>query len=230
MNSKLFFNAIIAGTACIIVLNSCQDQSKKYAANDVIFKNLDTTVKPGDDFFHYANGGWLKRNPIPAAYPAWGIGNVVEEALRDRLKKINEEALTANAAKGSNTQKIGDFYFSGLDTADIERMGLDPLKAELAKIDQIKDVKGLIDEFAHLDTIGVETPIAAGVGQDPKNSNKNMLQLFQGGIGLPNRDYYFNTDAHSVTIRTDYQQMHLPIVFKLAGLTADAATAASNKT
>jgi len=229
MTQNTVSKALLAGIICIL-FNACKEKTKDYAQNDVIFKNLDTTVKPGDDFFKYANGGWLKKNPIPAAYPAWGIGNVVEEELRDRLKNINTDALTANAKVGTNTQKIGDFYFSGMDTVDIEKQGLNPLKDELTRIDNIKDVKGLVDEFAHLQTIGVETPIAAGVGQDSKNSDKNMLQLYQGGIGLPNRDYYFNSDAHSVAIRDDYQQKHLPIMYKLSGLNADAAIAASKKT
>ncbi len=224
-----FSNTILASAIGILSLSSCKDKTKIYADNDVVFKNLDTTVKPGDDFFKYANGGWLKKNPIPAAYSSWGIGNVVVEELRDRLKKINEDALTAHADKGSNTQKIGDFYFSGMDTVAIEKMGLDPLKPELDKIDQIKNVKDLADEFAHLHTIGVETPIAVGVGQDAKNSGKNLLQLYQGGIGLPNRDYYFNTDPHSVAIRTDYLEKHLPIIYKLSGLSSDAAIAVSKK-
>jgi len=220
----------MCATAALFIC-ACNNKTKDYAQNDVIFKDLDTTVKPGDDFFKYANGGWLKKNPIPAAYARWGIGNVVEEELRDRLKKINEDALNdKTAAKGSNTQKIGDFYFSGLDTLDIEKQGIDPLKGEIAKINAVTDVRSLVDEFAHLATIGVETPIAAGVGQDAKNSSKNMLQLYQGGIGLPNRDYYFNTDAHSVEIRNDYQQKHLPIIYKLSGLTSDAALAATKQT
>jgi putative endopeptidase len=229
MSNKSILIVIIISTAGILVMSSCKDKSKNYAENDVIYKNLDPTVKPGDDFFRYANGGWLKKNPIPAAYSSWGIGNVVVEELRDRLKKINIEALSAHVKKGTNTQKIGDFYFSGLDTTDIEKEGLDPLKTELGKIDQVKNINDLVDEFAHLQTIGVDQPIAAGVGQDAKNSNKNMLQLYQGGIGLPNRDYYFNTDAHSLEIRTDYQEKHLPIVYKLSGLSSGAAIAASKK-
>ncbi|ASU32427.1 M13 family metallopeptidase [Mucilaginibacter xinganensis] len=230
INKKLALRAVLAGTIGMLFLLSCNRKTKNYADNDVIFRDLDQTIKPGDDFFKYANNGWLKKNPIPPAYSSWGIGDVVEEELRDRLKKINVEALTANAPKGSNTQKIGDFYFSGLDTVDIEKEGLDPLKPELDKLDRVKDIKGLADEFAHLQTIGVETPIAAGIGQDAKNSNKNLLQLYQGGIGLPSRDYYFNTDAHSVDIRTDYQLKHLPIIFKLSGLNSGEAIAASKKT
>ena len=213
-----------------LLLGACHDKEKAYAKNDVVFKNLDISVHPGDDFFKYANGSWLKKNPIPAAYAAWGIGNVVEEELRDRLKKINLQALSAHAKKGTNTQKIGDFYFSGMDTLDIEKRGLAPLSPELARIDQVKNVGDLVDEFAHLQTIGVETPIAAGVGQDPKNSSKNMLQLYQGGLGMPNRDFYYNADRHSTTVRNDYQQKHLPIVYKLSGLTDAAANGASKQT
>ncbi|MGN8068254.1 M13 family metallopeptidase [Mucilaginibacter sp. 22184] len=218
--------AIIFG---MLALSSCNDKTKTYADNDPVFKNMDNSVKPGDDFFKYANGAWLKKNPIPAAYASWGIGNVVEEELRNRMKKINEDALKADAPKGSNTQKIGDFYYSGMDTVDIEKQGLSPLKDELSKIDQVKDIKGLIEEFAHLSTIGVTTPLGTYAGQDAKNSGKIVLQLGQDGIGLPDRDYYFNTDAHSVTLRNDYQQKHLPTLFKLIGLQADAATVAAKQ-
>ena len=230
MTRKTYTTALKASCAVLFLLSSCKEHEKNYSANDVVFTNIDTSVKPSDDFFKYANGSWLKNNPIPAAYASWGIGNVVGEELRDRLKKINLEALNAKAGEGSNTQKIGDFYFSGMDTVNIEREGLDPLKAELAKINAIKDLPSLIDEFAWLQTIGVETPVAAGVGQDAKNSDKMLLQLYQGGIGLPNRDYYFNTDPHSVDIRNDYQTRHLPTLFKLSGLSSDKAIAATKQT
>src|ERR1700749_2622728 len=227
MKTNNFSKLLLAGVAGFLSLSSChqqEDKSKIYAANDIIFKDIDTTVKSGDDFFQYANGAWLKKHPIPAAYSSWGIGRVVQEELRDRLKKINEDALKENAAKGTSSQKIGDFYYSGMDTLNIEKQGLSPLKAELDKIDQVKDLNGLLAEFAHLQTIGVTTPIGADVEQDAKNSSKMVLQLGQTGIGLPNRDYYFNTDQHSTDIRNDYQQKHLPTVFKLAGMN-DAAAA-----
>lgn len=210
--------------------NGSGDQAKLYAENDRVFKNIDTTAKPGDDFFLYANGRWVKENPIPAAYSSWSIGNVVIDDLRDKLKKINEDALKANADKGSNIQKIGDFYYSGLDTVNIEKQGITPLKDELDRIDKISDTKTLVAEFARLNNIGVSTPIGSYVGQDDMNSSKMALQLYQAGIGLPDRDYYFNSDKHSVDIRTDYEQKHLPILYKLIGLDATAATAAANKT
>ncbi len=219
--SVFLFNAI----------TSCKNSNNaNFAAHDAVIKDLDTTVKPGDDFFNYANGGWVKKNPIPAAYSRWGIGNLVNDELRDRLKKINEDALKENAAKGSNSQKIGDFYYSGMDTVEIEKQGITPLSPELAKIDQITNLKSLLDEFARLSTMGVTTPIGAFVGQDAKNSDKMVLQLWQTGIGLPNRDYYFNKDAQSVKIRTDYQQVHLPTVLKLSGMDAGATAAGTTKT
>ncbi|MES2278061.1 MAG: M13 family metallopeptidase [Bacteroidota bacterium] len=230
MKNKLSLTGYAALAA--LAFSACQSGNKTpdYAAHDAVFKNMDTTVKPGDDFFQYANGGWLKKNPIPAAYSAWGIGNVVREDIRDRLKKINEDALKTKADKGTSTQKIGDFYFSGMDTVNIEKQGIEPLKGELAKIDAIKDLNSLQDEFAHLSSIGVTTPIGAYVGQDEKNSDKIVLHLGQDGIGLPNRDYYFNTDEHSTTIRNDYQQKHLPAVFGLLRLYPESADAATKKT
>jgi putative endopeptidase len=230
MNTKAFALFAVSALLLSACKNSGDDKAKLYAENDRVFKNIDTTVKPGDDFFLYANGKWLKENPIPGAYSSWGIGNVVIDDLRYKLQKINQDALKANAEKGTNTQKIGDFYYSGLDTVNIEKLGVTPLKDELARIDKINSTQTLIDEFAHLATIGVPNPIGAYVGQDDKNSSKMMLQLYQTGIGLPNRDYYFNTDKHSVDIRTDYQQKHLPILYKLMGFDDGAATAAANKT
>ncbi|MCO5937022.1 M13 family metallopeptidase [Mucilaginibacter sp. RB4R14] len=226
--NKIF--AILAFVVGAILLCACKDKNKIYTEQDVLIHNIDKSVKPGDDFFQYANGAWLEKNPIPGAYSSWGIGNVVQEDLRNKLKKINEDALKEKAVKGTNTQKIGDFYFSGLDTVIINKQGLSALRDELAKIDRVTDVKTLLAEFAHLGNIGVTTPIGAYAGQDERNSEKVMMQLYQGGIGLPNRDYYFNTDEHSVAIRNDYQQKHLPALYKLLGLTPDAALAATKKT
>ena len=229
MTKTSIIKTIAFCSVSIVLVNSCKNNKSVTVANDPVYTDRDTTVRPQDDFFTYANGGWLKKNPIPAAYASWGIGNVVEEDLRDKLKKINLDALSANASKGTNTQKIGDFYYSGMDTVSIEAQGITPLMPEINKIKGIKDITDLINEFAHLETIGVETPIGTDVGQDSKNSSKMALILWQSGIGLPNRDYYFNTDQHSVDIRTDYQQKHLPTIFKLIGLNnADAASASKN--
>jgi putative endopeptidase len=193
-------------------------------ANDPVYQNLDRSVKPGDNFFNYANGGWIKKNPIPAAYSSWGIGNVVSEDLRDRLKKINEDAEKANAPKGNNTQKIGDFYYSGMDTVTIEKLGINAIKTPLGRIEQIKTKQDVLDVAAYLTTIGARNFIGTGIAQDAKNSVKMILQFRQAGLGLPNRDYYFKTDARTTKIRNDYAQQHVPTMLKLSGLN-DAAAA-----
>ncbi|MFD0766634.1 M13 family metallopeptidase [Mucilaginibacter lutimaris] len=226
-------NTLMAVSAFAIgamLLTACQDKNKFYAEHDVLINNIDKGVKPGDDFFKYANGAWLKKNPIPAAYSSWSIFNLVQEDLRNKMLKINKDAVKANAAKGTNTQKIGDFYYSGMDTVNIEKLGLAPLKGELSRIDAITDVKGLVAEFANLVTIGVRNPIATYAGQDDRNSEKIVMQLSQSGIGLPNRDYYYKTDEHTTAVRNDYQQKHLPALFKFLGNNDDAAKTAAQKT
>ena len=216
--------SISLGLLSLVLLNSSPAKAQIKKANDPVYQNLDPSVKPGDNFFEYANGGWIKRNPIPAAYSSWGIGNVVSEDLRDRLKKINEDAEKANAAKGSNTQKIGDFYYSGLDTVTIEKLGVNAIKTPLNRIEQIKTKQDVLDAAAYLTTIGVRNFIGMGVYQDDKNSVKMMLQFDQTGLGLPNRDYYYKTDARTTKIRNDYAQQHIPTMLKLSGLN-DAAAA-----
>jgi len=206
--------ALLAGVA---VLGLCAYQLPINPGNDPVYKDIDPSVKPGDDFFAYANGGWIKRNPIPAAYSSWGIGNVVGEEIRDRLKKINEDAMNANAPVGSNTQKIGDFYYSGLDTLALEREGINPLQAQLSMIDQARTAADIVHVAAYLSTYGTRSFISAGVGQDAKNSSKMIVQLRQGGLSLPNRDYYFKTDARTSKIRNDFQNNHLPTMLKLSG-------------
>jgi len=218
---------LIAGVMLMATAGHFTASAQSHPANDPVFQNLDKSVAPGADFFHYANGTWLKNNPIPPAYSSWGIGNVVSEDIRTRLKKINEDAMKANAAKGTSTQKIGDFYYSGLDSANIEKLGITAVKEPLDKIDQIKDINGILSTVAYMNTIGARTFISTYVGQDDKNSAKMMLQLGQGGLGLPNRDYYFKTDARITKIRTDYTEKYIPTMFKLSGYSPEQAGAAA---
>ena len=207
----------------LFTYHSLKAQAK---ANDPVYQNRDTLVKPGDNFFLYANGGWLKKNPIPAAYASWGIGNVVGDDLRDRLKKINDDAQKANAPQGSITQKIGDFYSSGMDTVAIEQSGINALRPQLDRIDQIKSRQDVLDVAAYLTTIGIRNFIGSGISQDAKNSTKMMLHFRQAGLGLPNRDYYFKSDARTSKIRDDYAKQHVPAMLTLSGLNNPAAATA----
>ena len=223
LKPAIYTTAVLAFALCAYQAKTWEDKP-----NDPIYKNIDPTVSPGADFFLYANGTWLKNNPIPPAYSSWGIGNEVTEEIRERLRKINEDALNANAPKGSATQKIGDFYYTGLDTVDIERGGVSPLKGQLALIEAAKNASDILNAAAVLTTTGSRNILGMRVGQDDKNSAKMMVQLGQTGLGLPNRDYYFNTDARTTRIRNDYSDKYLPTMLHLSGWD-DAQSAAGAK-
>ena len=210
--TAIFFIAVTAMALCAYQTKKIIDHP-----NDPLIKDIDASVKPGEDFFKYANGAWFKQNPIPAAYSQWGIGNQVNEEIRDRLKKINEDALTANAPKGTAIQKIGDFYYTGLDSAGIEKAGISPLATQLTLIDQAGNATDILNAAAVLTTIGARNILGMRVEQDDKNSAKMVLQFGQAGLGLPNRDYYFKTDARTTRIRNDYTGKYLPTLLQLSG-------------
>ena len=198
----------LAVTAITIVcFASCHEASPPPAAKpDFLAADIDSSVRPSDDFFAYANGGWIKRTPIPETESGWGIGNLVNEEIYDRKKKINENAVKENAAPGTISQKIADFWTSGMDSAGIEKQQLKPLQESLEKIDQIKSVNDLIAVAAAFHKKGINVLFADYVGQDDKNSELIAYQLGQGGLGMPNRDYYFNTDERTAGVRKAYQQ------------------------
>jgi putative endopeptidase len=203
-----------------------KDGDKK--KSDVLAVNLDTTVKPGEDFFQYANGGWIKANPIPNEQSSWGIGNLVYEENLKRLREISEKAAKADAAKGAPEQKIGDFWTMAMDSSKIETDGLKPLQPWLDKVNAITDVKGLVTTVAELKKIGSSTLFSNFVTQDDKNSEVMTYKLWQGGLGLPEREYYFKTDSATVNIRTEYLK-YMTWVLTMSGQdSAAAATAAKN--
>ena len=200
---------------------SCSQKETHF--EDPILTHRDTTVNPGDDFFHYANGNWFKENPIPSTESSNGIFRTIGDTINAQIKNICEKsAANKDAAKGSNEQKIGDFYASGMDTLSIEKAGLKPLAGAFSKIEAISDVPTLMNTIGYLHTIGAGPAFSFYVGQDDKISSKNALFFGQGGLGLGNRDYYFNTDAETVKIRTEYVK-HIQTILQLTG--EDPATA-----
>jgi len=197
---KRFTGLMIACSA----LCSCADKKTATTSGDILFENLDTTTSPAKDFFQYANGGWIKKNPIPEDQSGWGIGNLVIEENLKRFKEINEKAAVSSAAKGTPEQKIGDFWKTAMDTATIEKMGLQPLQPWLDKINAITDAKSLINTVAEIKKIGSSTLFTDFVNQDNMNSEVMTYTLWQGGIGLPEREYYFKDDSATVDIRNKY--------------------------
>jgi putative endopeptidase len=186
--------------------------------------NLDRSCKPCDDFNQFAMGGWMKNNPIPAEYPNWGSFTMLADRNQASMRVILEEAAKANAAAGSNQQKIGDFYSSCMDTTAVDAAGVKPLAADFTAIDQVKDANGLQPLVARLQQTGSGYLFRFGSTQDLDESTQVIAEINQGGLGLPDRDYYTRTDEKSAQLRTDYVT-HVAKMFVLAGDSEDKANA-----
>lgn len=192
--------------------------------------NMDLSVKPADDFFHYANGAWLKNNPIPADQTRWGSFNALEE----RNKAVLHEILDACGADvkggsdaapaGSERRKVGDFYNSGMDEAAIEQAGAGALAPTFDRIAALKDRAELPKLIADLHAMGIFALFQTGVGADEKDSETDIAQLQQGGLGMPDRDYYLLDDSHSKGLRAQYQE-HVRKMLALLGDAPDQAAA-----
>jgi len=209
----------------ILVLSACSPEEKK-PAPDFLAANIDSTVNPANDFFTYANGGWIKKNPIPSDQSGWGIGYLVQLDIYNRLRAINEKVAAENSKPGSISQKIGDFWISGMDSAAIEKQGLQPLQPDLLKIEKISNLEDYLRVSAELGKIGVDVLMGGGIYQDEKRSDQMALHISQGGLGMPDRDYYFNTDQKSVTVREAYQNYLFRSFGTLGKDSAAAVTAA----
>lgn len=187
--------------------------------------NLDRTCKPCDDFYQFAAGGWLKNNPIPPEYSAWGSFITLTEKNQQALRGILEEASAKTSFEpGSNEQKIGDYYASCMDTSAIEAQGLKPLAPMLAEIEAIGNIPGLIETGAHLQSFGASVLFTYGSDQDFKDSSKVIGEANQGGLGLPDRDYYTREDSESKKQLEQYVE-HVTKLFVLMGDGKDKAVA-----
>ena len=201
---------------------SCQPKSEKVPAIDMSY--LDLSVAPGTDFNQYANGGWIKNNPLKAEYARFGSFDQLREDNVERLNGLFAEMSKLNPAKGSVDQKIVDLYKLGLDSTRLNAEGAEPVKDELRMIYSAADKKELVAVLAKLNLAGGGGFFGMGVDADLMDSNKQVLYLGQSGLGMGDRDYYM--DAENAELHSKYQQM-LEKLFTLAG-ESDAAAKALN--
>ena len=213
--NKLILLSLACASLCACN-NSGKKEGESAPKQDILASDIDSTVKPGDDFFLYANGGWIKRTPIPDAESGWGIGNLVQDEIYARLRKINEDAVKEKAAAGTISQKIGDFWKSAMDSASIDKAGLTPLKNDMNTVDAITNTDQLINVIADLQRKGIGCGFGNGISQDDKNSEVMAVGFYQGGLGLPNRDYYFNTDERTLKVKAAYKDYMLKTFKQLA--------------
>jgi putative endopeptidase len=188
--------------------------------------NLDTTCAPCKNFFRYANGGWLKRNEIPGDQPRWGSFNELQEQNYAALKDVlTDAAASASSTKDPNLRKLGTFYGSCMDSTGNEAAGIRPLQPELDRISAIRDRPGIEAEIARLHRMGIPAGFVFRSVPDAKKSSRTIAETYQGGLGLPDRDYYAKTDSASQKIQTAYLQ-HVTKMLELSG--EDNATAATS--
>src|SRR6266567_4506733 len=192
--------------------------------------NRDPSVKPQDDFFIYANGSWIKRTQIPPEYSRWGSFNELIENNNDALHDIAEKAERTHVDPrlAPETEKVSNYYASGMDEKMIEAVRTKPLDDEFKRIEAIKDRNDLLKEIAHLHSTGVGVLFGFGSGQDDKDSTHEIAQAIQGGLGMPDRDYYTKTDEASKKLRDQYVE-HVTKMLTLLGKPQSTASDEAKK-
>ena len=225
----------LTSMALTLVLAACgQDQTATETVamqaaatpkhSGLLSEHMNPDVRPGDDFNAFVNGGWIDSAEIPADKPGYGIGIMLRDQSQEHVKAIIEASAAGDFARGSDEQKVGDLYASYMDMETRNRLGVTPLHAEFEKIDALKDHQQLAVYFAEANKIGINLPFEFAQTADFKDPKHYMMVTFQGGLGLPDREFYFLEDEKSVDIRTKYLA-HIENMFDLAGFPDGAAAA-----
>jgi putative endopeptidase len=209
---------VVAACLAVAVAPSSTADPERY-----LDQFIDRAVSPRDDFFQYSVGKWLREHPIPKSERAWGVSDVIQEETYQRLLAISKAAAAAGGVRSDNQQRIGDFWYAAMDTVTIAKQGFAPLDSEFARIAAIKDLPTVMTEVARLQYLGVGPLYSAFIVQDEKNSDRYAVHLYQGGLGLPDRDFYFDRDERAQMLRREYVA-HVGRMFRLLG--DDPATAA----
>jgi putative endopeptidase len=209
---------------CFVAFAGKDDKITKEKIKYIDKANMDLSVKPGNNFYYYANGGWVKKHPIPASKTRWGSFDVLREESSKRLQILLDDA-AKNTTRDRKTQVIGDFYTSGMDSAAIDSRGYQPIQGDLARIGGLNSYNEVLREIAFERSNGIGgTLFNIGVAPDRKNVTRYIPNIGQGGTTLGDRDYYLNNDTRSMAIRTAYKS-YLERMFSLTGDNAASATA-----
>jgi putative endopeptidase len=216
-------NIKITLLAATVMMVSCE--KKEPLVSGITKKNMDTLVKPGDNFQKFVNGTWMKNTKIPADKSSYGAFDMLYDQSQKDVKAIIEEASKGGFADGSDQQKIGDFYASYMNRKERDAKGITPIQSELKAIDAIANYSDLAGFFGTANRTGLAAPFAISVTQDYKNPNEYTLMTWQGGLGLPEREYYLQNDPKMVDVRAKYVA-HIQNMFQLTGMTNPAESAA----
>ena len=221
-----YFNIVLFGAVILISFNASAQHDSKPGKKTVFIdkSNMDLSSKPGNDFYNYASGTWIKNNPVPAKETRWGSFNQLRDFNINAVKTIlNEAANNKSATPGSVEKRIGDFYTAGMDSVSIEKLGYTPIKDDLEKINSISSLSEVITQAALMRTYGGGSPLFGFyVGQDRKYVKNIVPQLSQGGTTLPDRDYYLKTDARNLKIQEAYKT-YITKLFTLSGRSQEEA-------
>jgi putative endopeptidase len=224
MKNKYFLSFTLIVT--IIAFTSCS-QAKKEQITDALVSHIDSAVKAGDDFFLYANGKWFRQNPIPGSEQSNGIWQLIQDTINAQIRHVCESsAAMKDALKGSNKQKIGDFFYTGMDSVTLNKKGISDLKSDFDMIDAIKDINGIIKTASYMHTVAGSPLFGFYAGQDDKISSKIAIMIYQGGLSLPDRSFYFDNDARAVSVRQKFVN-HLENIFVIMGYNSEKAKTAA---
>ena len=212
-------------TLTLLAALSLASCSQKELTSGINKKNMDTLVKPGDNFAMYVNGTWMKTAKIPADKSSYGAFDMLYDQSQKDVKAIIEEAAKGNNAEGTDEQKIGDYYASFMDRKGRDAKGIAPIQPELKAIDAIASYDDLAAYFGKANRAGVDIPFSVSVMSDFKDPTKHTLITWQGGLGLPEREYYLATDAKMTDIRQKYVA-HIEKMFQLTNMPNPAESAA----
>lgn len=224
MNTKFYLPIL----ALALTAGACNGKKENVQAGGIDLNNLDRSVSPEADFYQFACGGWMKAHPLTDEYGRFGSFDLLAENNRQQMKELIEGLAANPAEQGTIARKIGDLYNIAMDSTKLNADGGAPIKPQLEKIAAVKDRKALNQLIAEMTRQGFGPYFGVYIGPDDMNSGMNLVQTYQGGLGLGDRDYYIKEDEHNTEIRTKYEA-HVAKMFQLAGWTEKEAGKAATE-